>query len=601
MKSKLIKDYMKLVRQNMYKKYSTNTEKDYDLSVMNNILEKDKCHIVALFKEFLLYYDYMEFLKRFYKITETRSRLINISYFYKENLLFFPNYSPLMESNYLHHNIRRKQALKNKIIHDKKKMKKSKKNLKELNKNNNSKEIDNDNNFFTNKIYNELLDEGESFLNLLFGLEKKNNKDNNEKSVISKNEIEEEIEDYEKIIDNINYTENKKTKIINIFAGNPDKKKIKYIKPNVDDIYLQSNTKSEVKKNNANKNNKNNNINNNINNNSNSLFIRSMNNSTASGSNSVIHTIQNQKYNLKCIKCNIIRPNDLQKNEPIYQKIRINNNNISSKKDVLNENINIEGEKKQGNIVYHRKVKSTLLGDYSYKLDLPSNLSVVNSLKIANQKFAEKNKDSIIRVSLYKKIMKNKKINNKNPLSYNLTGLAGNRNETFNKESISEILKNIKAQMSKTPCGFEEKEKEKERKENAITKLSKIQGISKKIEMPFKTPIRIVHNKRKSPRHNRNLIPGISFNNSNSNKDINDNNNYATSVNNNQILNSYRKPENILKHIYIKNQKMSSPYSKPKPIIKEKKCIKIAGKKLFGNIYDNIINDKDDNKDDKNI
>ena len=171
MKPKLIKDYMNLVRQNMYKKYSRNTEKDYDLSVMNNILEKDKCHIVALFKEFLLYYDYMEFLKRFYKITETRSRLINISYFYKENLLFFPNYSPLMESRYLHRNIRRKQALKNKIIKDKKKLKKSKKNIKELNKNN--KEIDNDNNFFTNKIYNELLDEGESFLNLLFGLEKK--------------------------------------------------------------------------------------------------------------------------------------------------------------------------------------------------------------------------------------------------------------------------------------------------------------------------------------------------------------------------------------------------------------------------------------------
>jgi hypothetical protein len=322
-----------------------------------------------------------------------------------------------------------------------------------------------------------------------------------------------------------------------------------------------------------------------------------MNNSTASGPNSVIHTIQNQKSNFKCIKCNIIRPNDLQKNEPIYQKIRINNN-ISSKKDVLNDKINIEGEKKPGNIIYHRKVKSTLLGDYSYKLDLPSNLSVVNSLKIANQKFAEKNKDSITRVSLYKKIMKNKKNNNKNPLNHNLIGLAENRNETFNKESISEILKNIKAQMSKTPCELEEKEKEK-RKENIITKLSKIQGNLKKIEMPFKTPIRIVHNKRKSPRNNINLIPGISFNNSN--KDINDNNNYETSVNNNQVLNSYRKPENILKHIYIKNKKMSSPYSKPKPIIKEKKYIKIAGKKLFGNIYDNIINDKDDNKDDKNI
>ena len=122
---------MNLVRKKMYKKYSRNLKKNYDLSVMNNILEKDKCHIVAIFKEFLLYYDYMEFLKRFYKITESRSRLINISYFYKENLLFFPNYSPLIESRYLHHNIRRKQALKNKIINNKKKMQKMKKNQKD--------------------------------------------------------------------------------------------------------------------------------------------------------------------------------------------------------------------------------------------------------------------------------------------------------------------------------------------------------------------------------------------------------------------------------------------------------------------------------------
>ena len=598
MKQNNINDYLNLVRKKIYKKYSRNLKKNYDLSVMNNILEKDKCHIVAIFKEFLLYYDYMEFLKRFYKITESRSRLINISYFYKENLLFFPNYSPLIESRYLHHNIRRKQALKNKIINNKKKMQKMKKNHKEINKENNNKKKGNDseNNFFTNTIYNEILEEGESFIYLLFGMEKKNNKDNENSSIFSQTEIDKEIEDYEKIIDNINDTETKKKKIVNIFTGNNDRsKKIKYIKPNVDDICLSSSIKLDTIKNNINYNNNNNNKKNNKNNNSNSLFI--MNNSTASGSQSILNTIQNQKYSVKYKKIINIKPQDLHKNEPIYKKIRISNN-VSSRKDIFNNThnnkINNETEKKQeNNIVYHRKVKSTLIGDNSYKLDLPSNLSVVNSLRIANQKFAEKNKDcNVIRVSLYKKI-KNRKINNKNPLSNSITRMVDVPNETYNKESIGEILKNIKNQMAKTPYGSGEKEG----KGCTVIKLSKNIGNEKKIQMPFiKSPVRTIYSKLKSPKYSRNSIAGMSYNNSikDINKDININdNNCTTPMNNEPILNTNRRSENVLKHIYI-NHNMVSPYSKPKGINKDKKYISVSGKKLFGKYYNNVLNEKND-------
>ena len=40
-------------------------------------------------------------------------------------------------------------------------------------------------------------------------------------------------------------------------------------------------------------------------------------------------------------------------------------------------------DKKQDKIIYHRKVKSTIIGDYLNKAELPSNSNVINSLKIS--------------------------------------------------------------------------------------------------------------------------------------------------------------------------------------------------------------------------
>ena len=570
MKNNKINCYYNLIQKKIYKKYSKKVKKYYNLSVINNILEKGKCHIVAVYKEFLLYYDYMEFLKRFYKITETRSRLINISYYYKENSIIFPNYSPLIEYNYLYNNIRKKQILKNKIINNKKKLRKSKKRNKDTIKDNNN--IENDNNFFSNTIYNDILNESESFTNLLFGIER-NNKDNENNNYIS-NEIEEEIEDFEKIISIIHHTEIKKKRIVDLFIGNNEKnKKIKYKKTNIDNLGVSTNNIRLNKKRNSNKKN-----------NSNSLFIKSMNNSTASGSNSVTNTIQNQKFNFnkKNNKRNSI------KNDTVYQKIRVANKNTISKTNIFSNNDNNndikvkpEEEKKGNKIIYHRKVKSTLVGGYSYKLDLTSNISLINSLKTANKRYAENNNNkNIIRVSLFKK-KKKKKRNNENIFSNSLTKTIGLPEEILIKEPSSKIIKNIKTQMLKTPQG---KGKEKE---NLITKLTRTQNSIKLLKIPIiKTPIRINGNKINSPIYTRNHIPGMYYNNSN--KDINDRN----TIKNNPILNSCKKPENIIKNIYI-NQNITSPYSKPKGINKDRKNIGVSGRKLFNhNYYLNLKNDK---------
>ena len=135
----------------------------------------------------------------------------------------------------------------------------------------------------------------------------------------------------------------------------------------------------------------------------------------------------------------------------------------------------------------------------------------------------------------------------------------------------------------------------------SVIKLSKNIGNAKKIEMPFiKSPVPTIQDKIKSPKYSRNSIAGMSYNNSikDFNKDININdindNNCTTPMNNYPILNTNRKSENVLKHIYI-NHNMVSPYSKPKGINKDKKYISVSGKKLFGKYYNNVLNEKNDN------
>ena len=72
-------------------KYSANAKK-YNTNIINSIIFDKRSHIVAVFKNYLLWDETAEFLKRYYKSKESKSRLPNISEYYEKYTLFSCNY-----------------------------------------------------------------------------------------------------------------------------------------------------------------------------------------------------------------------------------------------------------------------------------------------------------------------------------------------------------------------------------------------------------------------------------------------------------------------------------------------------------------------------
>ena len=121
-----------------YKKIGTT----YNYLILDNLLSNGKCHIVALFKEYLIVDDCSEFFKRYYKKKESLPRIKKVSQYYYETSVIFPNYTPLIEAKYFYKNIMRKQKVIDQIqeLEDKEreknhKVKKRKEKEKDLNEN----------------------------------------------------------------------------------------------------------------------------------------------------------------------------------------------------------------------------------------------------------------------------------------------------------------------------------------------------------------------------------------------------------------------------------------------------------------------------------
>ena len=101
---------MKRISNNIqHKNYSNN--KLYCKQIINDIIYNEKAHIVAIFKDYLIFDDTSEFLKRSYKSNETNSRLMKIFEFYDSYSKIFPNYTVLPEAKYIYKNIQRKQKM----------------------------------------------------------------------------------------------------------------------------------------------------------------------------------------------------------------------------------------------------------------------------------------------------------------------------------------------------------------------------------------------------------------------------------------------------------------------------------------------------------
>ena len=127
----------KLSNSILYKKYSS-FKYSYTLICVNNLMFNEKCRIVSIFKDYLIYDDDTEFFRTNYEKESLINTQKKVYDFYDKYNKVFPNYMILPENVYMYKNLRRKQKMidiNNKIILEKEKNeKKFKKGKKKENK-----------------------------------------------------------------------------------------------------------------------------------------------------------------------------------------------------------------------------------------------------------------------------------------------------------------------------------------------------------------------------------------------------------------------------------------------------------------------------------
>ena len=105
-----IKTLIKFVKQKLQKKYTYNLN-FYNIKKINEIICSNNKHIVAKYKDYLIYNNYFEFLQKTYLLKESLELLPQILKYYHCNYVIFPNYVNLSQSKIIYKNILRKQKI----------------------------------------------------------------------------------------------------------------------------------------------------------------------------------------------------------------------------------------------------------------------------------------------------------------------------------------------------------------------------------------------------------------------------------------------------------------------------------------------------------
>lgn len=391
-----------------------------------------------------------------------------------------------------------------------------------------------DKKFFNNTLYNEILNQSESFMYTLFGIEKNN--------IISENIVKyDEQKDIDDIVKLINLIEKFEVKKNNEINDNKEQFRKNYIKKlkNYCSQYNINNKKERKIGNDAN--------------------INSMNFNTISITDSLINiknpNIQNilNRYNTKQKIKDLEK--DIIENNKIHQK-SIKYNEINTEKNQKNIYDYYENQKNE-KILYHRKMKSNLLGGYLNQLDLPSNSNIINSLKKVNEEYANNLKNSNLQIGLYKKI----------------------KFEKTKKDKSNKIIKKSKGK----DFYSSNLTRENTNISNALGTPMKKEIISSKYHNKNITKIKInnkyiiINKKGNSSIYKRNHInSGLSINSSKKYLFTNNKN----ESNKNYFLTSFQNSET--KSNKYTNSKTKEVYSKPKALYKYK-TNGISVKKLFNN------------------
>ena len=135
----------------LFKKYSSGDYSFNKISI-NNLVFNENCLVVARFKDFLIYDDDTELIRRFYPAKEGKPRLTKILNFYEKYSKIFPNYLVIKENKYLYRNIRKKQKMIDAFNEIKREEKENRKKLK-IKENGKKNDL---NELFTKKIKNEI-------------------------------------------------------------------------------------------------------------------------------------------------------------------------------------------------------------------------------------------------------------------------------------------------------------------------------------------------------------------------------------------------------------------------------------------------------------
>eukprot|EP00826_Nyctotherus_ovalis_P028441 TRINITY_DN2246_c0_g10_i1.p1 TRINITY_DN2246_c0_g10~~TRINITY_DN2246_c0_g10_i1.p1 ORF type:complete len:439 (-),score=116.07 TRINITY_DN2246_c0_g10_i1:438-1754(-) len=99
-----------IVYRNLTGKY-VSTRESYNMKIINDILGNEATHTVSSFKEFLIYDDVDEFLKRLYSRNEADKRVKYQTVWQNRHAKVFPVYVILEEKKYMFKNIRKKQKV----------------------------------------------------------------------------------------------------------------------------------------------------------------------------------------------------------------------------------------------------------------------------------------------------------------------------------------------------------------------------------------------------------------------------------------------------------------------------------------------------------
>lgn len=91
-------------------KYAYDTS-GYDKIVVNDIIKNKPTHMTSIFKEYLVFDEPIEFLKRVYSSGENKQKLRKLNDFHNTYFKVFPNFILLPEKYYMYKNIERKQRV----------------------------------------------------------------------------------------------------------------------------------------------------------------------------------------------------------------------------------------------------------------------------------------------------------------------------------------------------------------------------------------------------------------------------------------------------------------------------------------------------------